>query len=64
MGFMQSEYIEKQNSIKDMDVMKSVEKVEECSFVKEDRLSFFKGCRNAFLLVLPFWIAIFIILYW
>ncbi|MGG3652581.1 hypothetical protein ABES36_14250 [Bacillus pseudomycoides] len=57
-----------------MNTIRSDEKTEECSFaekiqkhtyeLEEDKLRFFKGCKNAFLLTLPLWIAIFIIWIW
>lgn len=57
-----------------MNAIRSDEKTTECSFeekiqkhayeLEEDELGFFKGCRNAFLLTIPFWITIFIIWIW
>ncbi|MGZ9785469.1 hypothetical protein [Bacillus pseudomycoides] len=57
-----------------MNTIRSDEKTEECSLaekiqkhtyeLEEDELRFFKGCKNAFLLTLPLWIAIFIIWIW
>ncbi|SFD18343.1 hypothetical protein SAMN04488168_12333 [Bacillus sp. 491mf] len=57
-----------------MGAIKSREKTEECLFeekiqkyaseLEEDELGFFKGCKNAFLFTLPFWIAIVFIWLW
>ena len=57
-----------------MGAIQSTEKTKERSFaeeiqkysyeLQEDELGFFKGCRNAFLLTLPFWITISVIWLW
>lgn len=51
--------------MKDMGTIKSAEKIQKhANEFEEDELGIVKGCKNAFLLVLPFWIVIFIIWIW